>query len=298
MANYQQSDWYSTVFSNACLTLYPKNKCSSFTNNLQNGPVQVNPYTKCALTQISFTPSFENDESAATMEIFDFLSGSDAKGWGMRYIANLGKIKIDSPQSLVSVLNDVIWTHVDRLLVSKFEVFTYDSKLERIWVQFDPDSWINICCRGRILSLIGMLKKGGEHRQLGIFGKTKKPDSYIYKKETRVFKEEYKDLDLPSRCPIRDLFMYPPNYIRLTELLVYCNLTEYQYVADTRVNLLRTIPINMNSHGERVTLNFGKTAQYLRLLSPHINEIFIEIRDIYGNLIPKTEYIRCVLHFK
>ena len=70
----------------------------------------------------------------------------------------------------------------------------------------------------------------------------------------------------------------------IKSLYVYCDLVNHQFVGDTRVPLLRIVPVR-GEHGDYVT-HIYETVQYLPTKGGSVQTVEVDIRDDTGKPIP------------
>ena len=108
--------------------------------------------------------------------------------------------------------------------------------------------------------------------------------------------------DLPERyftlpIPSQSIAIVPLLVEKTPSLYIYSDIVEDVYVGDSKVPLLRTVPIQ-GVRGQNVTITFHKPF-YKPLAKVYINSILIEVKDDTGKEISFTSgKVICTLHFR
>ena len=217
------------------LLRFKNNVPGTFTTRL-NQSLHYPAGARLALEEISLQCAYKQDESEATMEIYDWLfpiyepqppqpspGPSPAptpipvkpKGkiiaYGKKFLVKLGHIDVANGNQLVALINGEIWKVMPRVKRQKASLFSYNKDQNCIYLEFpEKKYYYTIVLNYKTLELLGML----QHATKGEFfvvGRSKPEASYEFTtkdgiKETRKFdKPLFKAI--PSREQRKNFFL-------------------------------------------------------------------------------------------
>ena len=292
---------FLNLLSNADLVSYPFNEPAYFATSLDE-PIRCPNGSMVALTEVSYQCSHRLSQSSGSLDVFDFLYEYRDDPQGVTY-GKLYNIPISNPElptgdSLATLLNKLIWEKVKRLKEAQAEIFSFDPKMNRLWVTFPSGAYITLQLHAGLVSLCGVEIHHGKPREVVTLGRSKKSDYFIYKDGTKKIFNENARQTYRSVVERRDYFLYPPNLLKVESFILYSNLGIDQSLANTRSSLLRFVNLPADPTTLRVTKDYGNSLHYIPLKSDVISEIKIALKDLNGDLLPLSSYTRVCLHIK
>ena len=315
---------YLHLLSNSDVSRFSENEPGTFTTRLQQ-PLILPKGARVALEEISLQCAHTQDESAAKMEIIDWLfpiyepepptpepptpsptptpipvkPKRKIIAYGKKFVVNLSKIDVANGQQLVALINGEIWKVMPRAKQLKADLFSFNKEQNSIYLEFPKERYyFTIILYNKLLELLGMTHHTSPSKiSWFVVGETKPSVSYQYKKgavvETRKFDKSLAD-EIVSKEQRRNFFLYPPKLQSVaTAILCYMDVVELQYFANTQIPLLRVF--QSDATNARVTKNFGSALQFVPLRQNKLEQLTIYLRDLYGQPLNLTSYTRVTL---
>ena len=297
-------NFYITLVSNA-ESKYIDNTTSSFRTDIANEIQTQNDYY-VALTEVIYLHSwkinagilqysFKDDDITIFLEIFDGESLSEffsrinkslldnvlIKIYDKRFIEYMRQLKLPNNEEQIKSLDGILpknkyYSFKEDLVIAN--ILANESEIKEIpkFYLYENNLYLKIE-NGASIKLDGVIKE-------------------LLKTNKSVFKSE-----LPRRLERinDDGIFYNQKPLQITQkLYIYTDIIDYQYIANIKSPLLRTIVIDYNTDFIIKTTHFD-TPYYLKVNKTNISTILIEIKDEKGNPIHfENRSVEFKLHFK
>lgn len=297
-------NFYITLVSNA-ESRYIDNTTSSFRTDIANEIQTQNDYY-VALTEVIYLHSwkinagilqysFKDDDIKIFLEIFDGESLSEffsrinkslldnvlIKIYYKLFIEYMRQLKLPNNEEQIKSLDGILpknkyYSFKEDLVIAN--ILGNESEIKEIpkFYLYENNLYLKIE-NGASIKLDGVIKE-------------------LLKTNKSVFKSE-----LPRRLERinDDGIFYNQKPLQITQkLYIYTDIIDYQYIANIKSPLLRTIVIDYNTDFKIKTTHFD-TPYYLKVNKTNISTILIEIKDEKGNPIHfENSSVELKLHFK
>lgn len=256
--------FYLTLPSNSSVNYYPDNTMTRFTTRLDKS-VSLTGDWEVGLVEMQYNRSWNNlfrGEGRVQYSQAAILGGKQIY---LQHNMRLPAGYYDSPSDIVQYLNQHIQEFANKSEIEHFPIFSYNVVTKRLHGIISEGS--SLIFSQPLCSMLGI-------------GTRQNPVQH-FEDESLTFRSSY-------ACDVnRDL----------NSLFVYCNLLEHVLVGDTKVPLLRIVPIS-GKHGDNVYIAYEKP-QYVPLQRKHFDSIEIDIRNDVGLPVPfETGKVLITLHFR
>lgn len=256
--------FYLTLPSNSSAKYYPDNTMTRFTTRLEKS-VSLTGDWEVGLVEIQYTRSWNNlfrGEGRVQYMQSAVLRG---KQIFVQHQIRLPPGYYESPSDIVQYVNQHIEEFAKKSDIEQFPIFNYNAFTKRL--------------HGVISNGASVIFSQALCFMLGI-GARQNPIQH-FDDEPLTFRSNH-------ACDMnRDL----------NSLFVYCNLLEHVLVGDSKVPLLRIVPIS-GKHGDNSYITYEKP-QYVPIQRKHFDSIEIDIRNDAGLPIPfETGKVLITLHFR
>jgi len=291
---------YITLLSNDCTSIYASNHPSSFKNRFDT-PITVSPRSECALTEIHFTnvmKEIDDTPLEGSIKVFDFLATDDGgKTFGRWSTETLTKTCFVNADELTTCLNECLWRSSKRLRNEKKIVFTYDTIMEKLWLNFETDDWITVLIEGKYLTLLGV-EKSSTPSQLIVVGRDKEALSYMYQGKRRYFAKGCQEA-YTSVCHKKNYFEHSPQIARFGQFIVFCDIIEETICGGGRNKILRFVEgTDQEPAGKSIVRSYDGNRMYLPLTSGYLSAVGISIGLVDNSLVPFAKPTRITLHIR
>ena len=287
------------VLSNASLDEFPSNDPTNFRCRLAEPLfIPIGSYVAVSELSIKYANVTKKDKGTK-LDICDWLyPDPEGRGFGKIFTIELPKLELPAASFLCFNLNKIIYEHVPRMKNNPSKLFYYNKTKNRIYVSFEKYCFLTLKLHGELLTMLGALAVHGTPRQYSVVGPTK-PDLEFTDRagNIRHFAPNCRG-KWQSEMDGTSWFLFPPD-LAVTDLLcLYSNLVEDQAINGSKASLLRFIAIDKVPDGERTTISYGSSLQYIKLKTNVLDEIHFEILDSIGRKVDLRSYSRICLHVK
>ena len=256
--------FYLTLPSNSSAHYYPNNTLTRFTPRLEKS-ISLTGDWEVGLVEMQYTRSWNNLFRGEGRVHYMQSAMLHGKQIFVQTHIRLPPGYYESPSVIVHHINYLIQEFAKKSEIVNFPVFSYNNITKRL--HGDISEGASLTFSPALCLMLGV-----ESRQ--------NPITH-YEDETLKFKSG-------SVCDVIRGF---------NSLLVYCNMLEHVLVGNTKVPLLRTIPISGRS-GDNVHVSYDKP-QYVPIQQKHFDSLEIDIRNDVGQPVPfESGKVVITLHFR